>query len=104
MSTSVEKANAADEANKYPGSTIRNRPLSERQLALQNYRARDYEIRIEFQNDLADEYAADLPKGVTVEIFRRAWDSGHSSGYGQVAQDYEELAEFARYARNAKED
>ena len=97
MSEAVENAERRDAENPYPGGGRSPEKLA----ALKAYRERDYENRRLFCRDLADEYAHDLPEEVQDKIFDRAWDSGHSSGYPQVAQDYEELAEFARFARNA---
>lgn len=98
MSEAVQRAEQASAANKYPGNEV---PLGLRAQARLSWRQREGEIREQFGKDLADEYAADLPEAVQDKIFQRAWVSGHSSGYPQVAQDYEELAEFARFARDA---
>lgn len=101
MSTAVEKALEASAANKYPFYS-RGVSAAENQAARQAYRQREHEIMLELQNDLIDEFAADLPKTVGVEIFSRAWDAGHSEGYVQVGYQFEELAEFARMVRSAK--
>jgi len=50
---------------------------------------------------LADEYASDVPAAAHAEIYRMAWDDGHSSGYEEVENRYQEYADFARKVANA---
>lgn len=100
MSTALENVRAAEAANPYPSTTLR---FEERREAIRAYRERDRQIRDEFKNDLIEEFAADLPRKVGERVWDYAWEEGHSEGYERVEQYFEEMAEFARFARTAKE-
>lgn len=45
---------------------------------------------------LAEEYAYDLPVSLHANLFEKAWEEGHSSGYDSVESCYEDYAAFAR--------
>lgn len=63
------------------------------------YQAHQGEVRAEFATRLHKEYAPDLSDAVHAEVFRRAWDEGHSAGFYEVTWRYEELAEFAEFVQ-----
>lgn len=101
MYEAVRIAEQATLANEYPGFELKGRAYYE---ARDNYRARQREIDRLFAVDLAQELADDLPKTVQDRIFQLAWDEGHASGYSEVANHYEELAEFACAVRKAQKE
>lgn len=50
------------------------------------------------ERQLAADLAAVFPTTVADQIWRRAWEDGHSEGYYSVAQNYETLAELVQEA------
>lgn len=84
MSDAVQNIEAAQALNVYDSADRKG------------YQERTAANQAQFRADLADEFAYDLPKVVSDEIYTMAWAEGHSSGYGEVAHHYNDFAEFAR--------
>ena len=99
MLTTTE-LNAATRALVYPHSTGNRSDRPARDAALAKYRADEKALEAEWALWLGDEYAGDLPASVHAEIYRRAWNDGHSEGYYAVESRYEEYAEFAIMVRD----
>jgi hypothetical protein len=56
----------------------------------------------EFRADLIEEHGTEvLPPEVENALFAKAWEDGHSAGYGEVAGHYDELATLVLLAFNA---
>lgn len=52
-------------------------------------------------DQLAADYAADLPKTVTDRVFSLAWDQGHAYGKGEVEAFYIDVVDIAGDAYRA---
>jgi len=58
-----------------------------------------YDKRKELKDRLRSEnFVPEVPRELTDLVFRKAWSDGHASGEHEVAQQYRELADIARYA------
>jgi hypothetical protein len=67
------------------------------QEAKNQYHADEKALEACWEPWLAKEYADGLSAIVVDELFRRAWDDGHSSGYHEVETYYQQYAEFALF-------
>jgi hypothetical protein len=61
------------------------------------YDTAERELVEQWKNWLVAEFCPDASAKVAAEIYRRAWDEGHSSGYNEVANHYQEFADFASF-------
>lgn len=64
-------------------------------IAQTEYRVEEKALEQQWKAWLIEEYAFDFSEKVQEEIFRRAWDDGHSSGYHNVENYFQEYADFA---------
>lgn len=60
--------------------------------ATKEYYKKRAELHNEFSVELAKENGIDPKSKFHKKLFEKAWEEGHSSGYGEVALEYEELA------------
>lgn len=86
----TEEADAAYRAVPFP-KFDRNDP------GRKDYHAQIAEIEAEWREWLEAEWASGLTKSLRDEIYRRAWDDGHSNGYCEVQGYYEDYANFAHF-------
>lgn len=92
MLSRIEAEDAYD-ALKYPGRKDR--------FAYDAYQAEIKAIELQFRFWLEAEYASGLPTILLDEIWDQAWSDGHSSGYHEVENYYEDRAEFVRKIKKA---
>ena len=89
---STEELRSAVDSIPYPNDTAdrdeRNRIRTENSHAVRALEKR-------WGAWLADEYASEVPAAAHDDIYRLAWEQGHSSGYGEVEYHYSEYAGLA---------
>ena len=83
----------------WPGANV-NR--ADREAARVAYRAEVAGLERDWREWLEAEYAEGIPASLLTNIFDRAWAEGHSSGYQDVENHYEQIADFAREVLAAK--
>ncbi len=64
--------------------------------------AERFRLEQEWREWLEKQYAQDIPTGLLTNIYDRAWAEGHSSGYFDVQDRYEDLTDFVREVLAAK--
>lgn len=62
----------------------------------QTYRAQVRELETQWQEWLNEEYAPFLSSQSANEIYARAWEDGHASGYSEVESIYVDLASIVQ--------
>lgn len=65
------------------------------------YRKQEREERAAERAKMEAEFGtADMPEKARDLIWNKAWEDGHSSGYGEVRMHYDDLSDIAKAARN----
>lgn len=86
----------------HPGRTAAATVREEYNTALLEYRQSYRDLENQWALWLADEH---LDNGVPIEVadalYRQAWEDGHSSGYNEVENRYQELANLVNLAVRA---
>ncbi len=87
MLNTQELRQATDEVH-YPAKA----PKETRTAEIKAYREEISRLEQQWKDWLAAEYLPQLSASKTDEVYRKAWEDGHSSGYQEVEYHYEELA------------
>lgn len=64
-------------------------------VAMKAYRDDERELRQKFEDDLAEMHGIAPRSELHRVIYAKAWEDGHSCGFHEVANHYDELADFA---------
>ncbi len=59
------------------------------------YSSEQARITNEFKEYLVDEYAFNLPATTHSALWSKAWEDGHSYGFGEIESHYANIVEFA---------
>jgi len=86
---STDEVTAAVQALVYPERTNINANAN---IAFREYRENTRALELRWARWLGDEYASVVSESTQAAIFVKAWEDGHSSGYGNVESVYEDLA------------
>lgn len=106
INTIIEKYNNGEYRNNLPYPSRPGKKATVEQVQKYNnakeaYNTEENKKCQEFVKDLHDCFPELSDKQFNV-LFAKAWESGHSSGYYQVAYDFDELESFITEFNNAK--
>jgi len=97
----------ADEASRslsYPHLGAAGVTRENRAARLEAYRQAESEITAQHRLWLEENYNEGFAQAVLDRIYQRAWDDGHSGGYHEVENYYDEHSTFAQFVITATQE